>query len=299
LTTLVGTQIEFADAVVEVLRSEMHRDPAVVCLITERGRVASELGHAFGDDRLIDVGAVGGAVVLAAVGAAEEGLRPVCELVGRDGGSAALVEVVELGAMQAGTPKPCPVTIRIAWGEVEGAGIAAESDPLGFLLGAAGLKIVEPSTAADAKGLMASALADDGPVCVLEHAALAKTIGTVPEGAHTVEIGRARLARGGERLTVVAHGLGVAQAERALDEAGLDADLIDLRTLQPLDAAAVLTSVRKTGRLLIVEAGAGPERVTSALVSAVWEQGFEHLDAPPSRVGVDAIGRGCDDLLAY
>jgi pyruvate/2-oxoglutarate/acetoin dehydrogenase E1 component len=296
---LAGTQIKFSDAVVETLRSEMHRDPAVVCLISERGRVSGELAHAFGDDRLIDVGAVGGAIVLAAAGAADEGLRPVCELVGRDGGSSALAAVAELGAMHESGASRCPVTIRIAWGEPDGGGIAAESDPLGFLLGAAGLKIVEPATAADAKGLMASALADADPVCVLEHAALAGTVGQVPEGAHTVEIGRARLARSGERLTVVAHGVGVARAERTLEETGIDADLVDLRTLQPLDAPAVLTSLRKTGRLLVVESGAGRDRVTSALVSLTWEEGFELLDAPPKRVGMDAIERGCNELLAY
>ncbi|MFL5871676.1 MAG: transketolase C-terminal domain-containing protein [Solirubrobacterales bacterium] len=299
MKTLVGTQIRFGDAVIEALRSEMHRDPGVVLMITERGRVAAELGHAFGDDRLVEVGALGSAIVLAAAGAAGEGQRPVCELVGRDGGSTALAQIVELGAMHDASGGSCPVTIRVAWGDPEGDGIAAESDPLGFLLGAPGLKIVEPATAADAKGLMVSALADDEPVCVLEHAALLDQIGTVPEGAHMVEIGRARLARAGELLTVVAHGVGVEPAERALDDAGIDADLIDLRSLQPLDTAAVLTSVRKTGRLLLVEDGACAGRVTGALIAAIWEQGFEYLDAPPSRIGADAIGGACDELLAY
>jgi pyruvate/2-oxoglutarate/acetoin dehydrogenase E1 component len=298
LTTSVGTQIEFADAIVEALRSEMHRDPSIVCLITERGRVASELAHAFGDDRLLEIDGVGPAIVMAAVGAADEGLRPVSELIGRDGGAAALGQIVELGATHS-SAAPCPVTFRIGWGEPAGAGIAAESDPLALLLGAPGLKIVEPATAADAKGLIVSALADEAPVCVLEHAALTSAVGVVPEGAHTVEIGRARLARAGERLTVVAHGVGVEPADDLLEQSGIDADLIDLRTLQPLDADAVLTSLRKTGRLLMVEAGAGRDPVTSALVSAIWERAFECLDAPPKRVAIDEIEAGCDELLAY
>ena len=141
-----------------------------------------------------------------------------------------------------------------------------------------------PATAADAKGLTVAAVRDRDPVCVLEHAYVRAEGGPVPEGAHLVSIGSARLAREGERMTIVTHGAGVSASEAAADRIDGAAELIDLRTLQPLDTDAVLTSVRKTGRVLFAEPGGVANRVTSQLVSAIWEQAFEYLDAPPSRV---------------
>ena len=117
-----------------------------------------------------------------------------------------------------------------------------------------------------------------------------------------VEIGRARLAREGERLTVVTHGAAVPEVDSALAELELDADLLDLRTLQPLDADAVLTSVRKTGRVLFVEPDGGAHRITAALVSEIWEQAFEHLDAPPRRVrepDLETLREVSGELLGY
>jgi pyruvate/2-oxoglutarate/acetoin dehydrogenase E1 component len=313
VTASVGTQIEFADAVAEALRMEMHRDPTIVCVSAAPGRATNGLADAFGSDRVIHTPAVGAPIILAATGAAEEGMRVVCELGPGEGGSAALEQIAELGAIHAGSKAASPLAVRITWGDPLAGGGAAGSDPLGFLLGSEGLQVVEPATPADAKGLTVAAVRSDEPVCVLEHVSLLERVGAVPEGAHEVEIGRARLALEGERLTVIAHGVGVAPAERAIDERGIDADLLDLRTLQPLDTDAVLTSVRKTGRVLFVESAVAGGRVTSALVSAIWEHAFEHLDAPPKRVrisaelingagpddGIGAIGSVCDELLLY
>jgi pyruvate/2-oxoglutarate/acetoin dehydrogenase E1 component len=308
MTAPAGTQLDFAGAIVEALRMEMHRDPSVVCMSAAPGRVTRELETAFGSRRMIQTSAVGAPIILAAAGAAQEGMRPVCELGPREGGPAALEQVSELGAIHAAGDSPGAVTVRIAWGDSLAGGGAAGADPLGFLLGFEGLKVVEPATPADAKGLTASALRDDDPVCVLEHVSLLEQVGTVPEGAHAVEIGRARLDREGERLTVIAHGIGLAPAQQALDDIDVDADLLDLRTVQPLDVDAVLTSVRKTGRVLFVESAGGGQRVTTALVSAIWEQAFEHLDAPPRRVrisessngsGPAAITESCNELLGY
>jgi pyruvate/2-oxoglutarate/acetoin dehydrogenase E1 component len=157
-----------------------------------------------------------------------------------------------------------------------------------------------------------AAIRDPEPVCVLEHASFAGSVGVVPEGAHLVEIGRARLAREGDRVTVVAHGAAVPLAEHAAKEIDLDADVLDLRTLQPLDAAAVLTSVAKTGKLVIVEPSASTAPVTAALVAAIWEHAFERLDGPFRRVtvgehpksedatgDVEAIMEACLELAAY
>jgi pyruvate dehydrogenase E1 component beta subunit len=314
VTSPAATQIVFSEAITEALRMEMYRDLSVVCMSAGKGQATRALGDAFGDERVVTTSAVGAPIVLAAAGAAEEGLRPVCELGPGEGGAAALEEIAEIGALYAaGGVAPGGLTVRISWGDpLAGGGAAA--DPLGFLLGFQGIKVVEPACAADAKGLIVSALRDDAPVCVLEHVALLGEVGVVPEGAHEVEIGRARLDREGDRLTVISHGLGVEPAQRAVDGLGVGADLLDLRTLQPLDTEAVLTSVRKTGRVLIVEPyEGGARRITAALVAAIWEEAFEFLDAAPRRVqlerrpmdasdprdDVDAIAGACDELLRY
>ena len=313
MTPVAGTRIKYEEAVTEALRMEMHRDPAVVCFFSSPGRVSHGLAESFGNDRVIETTAVGAPLVLAASGAAQEGLRVVCELGPGETGGAALDQIAELAAVHAANDGPSPVTVRLAWGDVLSGGGAPARDPLARLLGSEGLKVVEPATAADAKGLIVSAVRDDSPVCILEQAGLRETVGTVPEGSHVVEIGRARMVREGVNLSVIAHGSAVATAETALERAELDADLLDLRTLQPLDTAAVLTSVRKTGRILFVEPPNGTPRVTSELVSAVWETAFEHLDAPPRRIrlhdhrvnghgpvaDVDTIVNECYELRSY
>jgi 2-oxoisovalerate dehydrogenase E1 component beta subunit len=313
MEAVTGTRITFDDAIAEALRMEMHRDPAVVCFFSSPGRVARELADSFGTERVIETTAVGAPLVLAASGAAQEGLRVVCELGPGESGAGALDQIAEIAALNFTNGGVSPVTVRLNWGDALAGGGAAAVDPLAHLLGTAGLKLVEPATAADAKGLMVSAVRDDMPVCVLEDSALRGTVDPVPEGSHVVEIGRARLAREGDELSVVAHGGAVGPAEAALDQDGTAADLIDLRTLQPLDTAAVLTSVRKTGRVLFVEPPSGTPRVTSELVSEVWQSAFEFLDAPPRRLrlrgghenghrpedAVRMIRREADELRSY
>jgi pyruvate/2-oxoglutarate/acetoin dehydrogenase E1 component len=279
-----GTRITFDDAVTEALRLEMHRDPALVVFFGSADGIASQLAGTFGPERVIESHAVGAPLVLAACGAAEEGLHAVCELGPSEAGPAALDQIAELAAIHAANlDMASPLTVRLAWGDPLTAGGAAAADPLAWLVGAEGIKVVAPATAADAKGLTVAALRDEDPVCVLEHTSLREAVDPVPEGAHVVEIGRARLAREGDRMTLITHGAAVPVVEAAVEELELDADVIDLRTLQPLDDEAVLTSVRKTGRVLVIEPDAGAHRITAALVSQIWERAFEHLDAPPRR----------------
>ena len=308
-----ATRISFDEAIAEALRLEMHRDAAVVSFFTSTTGVAARLADAFADERTIRTAAIGAPLILAACGAAQEGLRPVCELALDDAGPSALEQLAEIAVAAAGADAPTPITVRLEIGDPLASGGAAGSDPLAFLLGRRGLKVVEPSTAADAKGLTVAALRDDDPVCILEHASLRAGIGTVPEGGHIVEIGRARLVTEGERLTMLAHGPAVALAEQAIEAAALDADLLDLRTLEPLDAEAILTSVRKTGKVVIVEPGGDSDRVSVTLAGMLWERGFEYLDGPTRRVrlsgpGTNGYRRGsdieriaieCDELLGY
>jgi pyruvate/2-oxoglutarate/acetoin dehydrogenase E1 component len=291
--TITGTQISFDEAVTEALRLEMHRDPALIMFTTTPDGIAGRLLGTFGADRVVETHSAGAALVLAACGAAEEGLRPICELGPADGGAAALDQIAELAAIHAADlDTASPVTVRLSWGDPLTAGGAAAVDPLAWLLGADGVKVVAPATAADAKGLTVAAVRDRDPVCVLEHAWLRTEDGPVPEGTHLVSIGSARLAREGTGMTIVTHGAGVSASEAAADRLDGAAELIDLRTLQPLDTDAVLTSVRKTGRVLFAEPGGVANRVTSQLVSAIWEQAFEYLDAPPRRVRLSSPERG-------
>ncbi len=288
MSAVVGTRLSFDDAIAEALRLELNRDPSLVVYTASGDGVAGQLAPSFGPERIVETHVVGAPIVLAACGAAEQGRRAVCELGPAEAGPGALDQIAELAAIHAANlDLASPLTVRLAWGDPLTAGGAVAADPLAWLVGAEGVNLVSPATAADAKGLTAAALRHEHPVCVLEHAALRRTADAVPEGAHTVEIGRARLAREGERLTVVAHGSAVPVVDAALEQLDCDADMLDLRTLQPLDTDAVLASVAKTGRVLFVEPDAGSHRITAELVSAVWERAFELLDAPPRRIRLD------------
>ncbi len=311
MTTASATRITFDEAVAEGLRLEMHRDPALISFYTAAGGIAAGLAEAFGPERSLRSGEVGAPLILAACGAALEGRRSICELGLDDAGAGALDQLAELAAAAAASTAPTPITVRLEIGDPLCGGGAA-SDPLGFLLGRRGLKVVVPSTAADAKGLTIAAVRDDDPVCILEHASLRTEVGTVPEGAHVIEIGHARTVAEGERLTVLAHGTAVAAAEAAVAEGSVDADVLDLRSLDPLDTDAVLTSVRKTGKMVFIEPREDRGRVRLALVAAIWEQAFEYLDAPTRRLrlggaddragheaNVERIRKECDELLSY
>jgi pyruvate/2-oxoglutarate/acetoin dehydrogenase E1 component len=282
--SVTGSRISYEEAITEALRLEMYRDSSVV-LLGDAG-AAPELARLFGTDRVVDDIAPAAPVVLAAAGAAGEGRRPVCEI--SPAGPGPLDHIAELGALRmANGGGSAPVTLCLRFGGALADGGAAGRDPGAWLVGAPGVKVVEPVTPADAKGLITAAIRDPEPVCVLEHTSCLDSVGMVPEGGHVVEIGRARLAREGERLTLVTHGAAVEPSERAAEEIDLDADVLDLRSLQPLDRDGVLASVRKTGKLLIVEPTPSAARITAELVAGIWEEAFEHLDAPPRRVRID------------
>jgi pyruvate/2-oxoglutarate/acetoin dehydrogenase E1 component len=279
-----GSRISYTEAIAEALRLEMYRDSSVVLL--GDASAAPELARLFGSDRVVEDIAPAAPMVLAAAGAAGEGRRPVCEI--SPAGPGPLDHIAELGALRmANGGGSTPVTLCLRFGGALADGGAAGRDPGAWLVGAPGVKVVEPVTPADAKGLVTAAIRDAEPVCVLEHASCLGSVGMVPEGGHMVEIGRARLAREGERLTLVAHGASVGPCERAAEEIDLNADLLDLRSLQPLDGEGVLSSVRKTGKLLMVEPTPSAARITAELIALIWEQAFEHLDAPPRRVRID------------
>jgi 2-oxoisovalerate dehydrogenase E1 component len=244
----------------------------------------------FGTDRIRNTPIIESGALGCALGLALDGYRPVVEMQYADFISCGFNQIVNnLATTHYRWGAAVPVTIRAPFGGGIGAGPFHSQSPEAWFCHVPGLKVVVPATPADAKGLIRSAIEDDNPVLVFEHKALYRSLrGPVPAGEHRVELGTARVAREGSDLTVVTWGVGV---QWALDLAdglageGAEAEVVDLRTLVPWDREAVLQSVRKTGRLLVVHEAARTGGFGAEVAAEVAEAAFVHLDAPPVRVG--------------
>lgn len=289
--------ITYCDAITEALRVEMRVDPTIVCLTASangRARPTDELAHEFGPSRVREYDA-GSSILAAAAAAASEGLRPVCELeMGalRGAGAEALKEVASSGAL----------VIRVV---SDGTAWPADAD-------LAGMKSVSPATAADAKGLLASAIQDPDPVLFMEAPDLyAVVCDGVPEGNHTVALGDARLVRRGSDVVVFAHGAASVAAERAAQDLGGAVGLVDVRSLAPLDREAIETTVRDTGKVLIVSEPGAPPEFSATLVRLIYEEMPQLLDAPIRELGgpswsatpngrwVEDVKEACTELVAF
>jgi pyruvate/2-oxoglutarate/acetoin dehydrogenase E1 component len=259
-------------------------------------------------------------IVGAAVGAAVEGLRPVCEMQFADFIACGFDQLVNVAAkMHYRQGVAVPMVVRLPSGGGFSGGPFHSQNPEAWMLQTPGLKVVTPATAADAKGLLASAIRDPNPVCFLEHKGLYRHVrGEVPEGEYTVPIGEARIARQGSEMSVIAYGSAVHLALQAAEELNAGIEVVDLRSLCPLDTEAVLASARKTGKVLVAHeatrsAGAGAE-----LAALIAEHAFEHLDAPLRRLtapdvpipfsppleqhvlpGLDDMKEACRELISY
>jgi pyruvate/2-oxoglutarate/acetoin dehydrogenase E1 component len=178
-----------------------------------------------------------------------------------------------------------PMVVRLPSGGGFSGGPFHSQNPEAWFMQAPGLKVVAPSTAADAKGLLVSAIRDPNPVCFLEHKGLYRHVkGEVPEGEHAVPLGQAQIAREGGELTVIAYGSSVPLALQAAEELGEDIEILDLRSLNPLDRDAILASVEKTGKVLIAHEATRSCGVGAEVASLISEEAFESLDAPVRRL---------------
>jgi 2-oxoisovalerate dehydrogenase E1 component beta subunit len=178
-----------------------------------------------------------------------------------------------------------PMVVRLPTGGGFSGGPFHSQNPEAWLLQAPGLKVVAPATAADAKGLLVSAIRDSNPVCFLEHKGLYRRVrGEVPEGDYSVPIGVARIAREGTEATVIAYGSTVALALDAVEELGADVEVVDLRTLCPLDRETILASARKTGKVLVAHEATRSCGVGAEVAALISEEAFEDLDAPIRRL---------------
>jgi 2-oxoisovalerate dehydrogenase E1 component len=294
-TPTAAGEITYLDALHEALYEEMARDESVIVLGQDIGafqgafRVTKGL-HARWPDRVLDTPISESGTLGLAAGAALLGYTPVVEMQFGDFVSCGFNQIVNvLAKLFYRFERACPVVIRLPSGGGVGAGAFHSQNPEGWFAHTAGLKVVCPATAADAKGLLKAAIRDPNPVIFCEHKFLYRRVKEVlPAGEHLTEIGRARVAREGDRLTLVGYGGSTwtaleAAAELAKD--GIEAEVIDLRTLVPFDRETVLASVRKTHRCLIVHEAQITGGFGGEIAAVVAEEAFAWLDAPVARLG--------------
>ncbi len=285
------------EAVQAALREEMERDPTVFMLgedIGKRGGVflATEgFIDQFGEERVIDTPLAEASIGGIALGAAVNGMRPVAEIEFADFIWPAVNQVIgEAARVRYGTQgrRTAPLVLRVPYGGgVRGGLFHSQSGEVAFAH-QPGLKVVAPATPYDAKGLLKSAIRDDDPVIFLEHKRTYRLVkGDVPDGEYTVPIGLAEVKRAGSDVTVVSYGLVLhycLEAAATLAEEGIDVEVVDLRTLRPLDTDTVLESVRKTSRAIVVHEDTKAGGIGGEISAVIAEYAFEDLDAPVMRV---------------
>jgi len=284
-------------AVNDALRVEMRRDPDVVVLGEDVGRfggvfrATQGLQQEFGADRVIDTPLAEGGIVGTALGMALYGLRPVPEIQFADFIYPAFDQIVSEVAKyryRSGGQFSCPMVIRAPYGGGIKGGHYHSQSPEAHFIHTAGLKVVAPSNPRDAKGLLISAIRDPDPVLFFEPKRVYRAAkGEVPSGEYAIPLGEAAVTREGTHLTLIAWGAMWHEADRAAREAeaeGIDCEVLDLRSLQPLDLDAIVRSVEKTGRAVIVHEAPRTCGFGAELVALVQERCFLHLEAPIARV---------------
>ncbi len=300
--TELGRPVTFLEAIREALWEEMERDPAVFLLGEDIGayggafKLTDGFLEAFGAGRVVDTPISEGGFTGAAAGAAHMGLRPVVEMQFMDFVASAyetLTNYIATARWRAAGPLPLVVRGPVGGG-VRGGPYHSQNPEMAFFH-TPGLKIVYPATAHDAKGLLKAAIRDDDPVLFLEHKKLYRLPAlreVLPAQDYVVPLGRARVHRRGRDLTVVTYGAMVHESQRAAEQLaaeGIELEILDLRTLAPLDEDAIVESVKKTNRLLVVHEDTRTGGIAGEIALRVSERAFEWLDAPMLRVtAVDA-----------
>jgi acetoin:2,6-dichlorophenolindophenol oxidoreductase subunit beta len=289
-------EIPYIAAINEAIALEMARDESVLYYGQNLATTENdEFLKAFGGDRVRVTPISETAEIGIAVGAAIAGLRPVVELYMAEFMLVAMDQVVNEAPrfryMSGGRVK-VPLVLKAGYGFTAGWAGQHTGCIYSMFLGIPGLKVALPATAADAKGLMATAIRDDNPVCFFHHYLLTLEPGEVPEGEYLVPFGQADIRRAGGDVTIVATGWMVGKALAAADllsEEGIDAEVIDPRTLAPLDTATILASVEKTGRVVLVDQAPRHAAASGMIAGEIAEHGFSSLKAPIKQVtGLDA-----------
>ena len=291
-------ELSYSQAIQEAMAIAMEADERVILMGEDIGvyggafQVTGDLIGRFGPERVMDtpISELGGAGV--AVGAALTGLRPIFEFQFSDFAALAMEQIVNQAAKMRymlGGEVSVPLVMRFPAGSGTGAA-AQHSQSLEAWLGhVPGLKVIQPATPHDVKGMLLAAIADPDPVMIFEHKLLYKMKGPVPEGYYTVPIGKAEIAREGKDLTIVATSIMVHKALEAaetLAAEGIDVEVIDLRTIRPMDKETIIASVKKTSRLICVYEGVKTLGVGAEVSAMIAESdAFDYLDAPIVRLG--------------
>lgn len=290
------TTMTYIEAISDALRVEMRRDDRVFLLGEDIGayggafKVTQGLHEEFGDWRVIDTPISETAIVGGCTGAALMGMRPIAEMQFADFVSCAWDQLITIAAKQhwrAGTP--IPIVVRLPSGGGFSGGPFHSQNPESTFAHIPGLKLVCPATPADAKGLLASAVADPNPVLYFEHKHLYRRLkGEVPDGHHLTPIGEARVEREGTDVTLVTWGAMVHVAAEAAEllaaEDGASIEIVDLRSILPWDKSAVLASVEKTSKALVLHEDTLTGGFGGEIAATIAEHAFEHLDAPLKRL---------------
>lgn len=289
-------KITYREALKEALRDEMRRDPRVFLLgedIAQFGgsyKVTQGLLDEFGPERVRNTPISEAAIVGAAVGAALTGMRPVAELMYVDFSGIAMDQIANQAAKNRymfGGKAKVPMVLRTQGGTGRSSAAQHAQSLEAWFIHIPGLKVVMPATPYDAKGLLKSAIRDDNPVVFIEHKLLYPETGEVPEEEYLVPLGVAEVKRAGDDVTVVAHSRMVHLALRAADRLladGISCEVVDPRTLDPLDSATILRSVEKTSRLVILQEAVAQCSFASEVAALVAEEALDCLDAPIRRV---------------
>jgi pyruvate/2-oxoglutarate/acetoin dehydrogenase E1 component len=289
-------ELLLVEAVNDALHVEMERDDSVLVMGEDVGtlggvfRATAGLKERFGADRCVDTPLAEAGILGTAVGLCMAGWRPVCEMQYDAFSYPALDQLINhVGRYRWRTrgTMEFPITVRMPYGGGVRAPELHDDSPETYYVHTPGVKVAIPSTPADAKGLLASAIRDADPVVVLEPKLHYRTIrGDVPDGEHVVPLGKARVAREGDDVTVVAYGSMVPLAERAADEIATEAsvEVLDLRTLKPLDEAALLASAAKTGRVVVVQEAPRVCGFAAEVAAVLAEKAILDLRGPVLRV---------------
>jgi 2-oxoisovalerate dehydrogenase E1 component beta subunit len=297
--------ITYLEGIRSAMQEEMRRDSSVFVLGEDVGKggvlnATKGLRDLYGADRVLDTPLAESAIAGVAIGAAMYGMRPVAEMQFADFILPATNQIISEAAKiryRSNGDWNCPVVIRAPYGATGGGALYHSQCPESIFFGTPGLKIVAPSNPYDAKGLMKAAIRDEDPVMFFEHKKCYLSIsGDVPDEDYIVPIGKAKVVREGEDITIISYGLTVHYALKAAEElaaSGISAHVLDLRTLQPLDKEGILEAARKTGKVLIIHEDNKTGGVGAEVSAIISEEMFYELDAPIMRLcGADipAVG---------
>ncbi|MCX6037488.1 MAG: alpha-ketoacid dehydrogenase subunit beta [Chloroflexi bacterium] len=289
-------RITMREAISQAMWEEMERDPNVFILGEEVGvwggsyAVTKGFYDHFGGERVRDTPIAEAAIIGAAIGSAMTGLRPIAELMTINFAFSAMDHIVNEAAKlhyMFGGQFVLPLVIRAVGGGGRQLGATHSQTPDAIFAHFPGLKVISPGTPADAKGLLKASIRSNDPVLFIENATLYQVRGEVPDGDYIVPIGKSTIQRPGKDVTIVTYSKGLEISMKAAEELakdGIEAEIVDLRSLRPLDIGPVIESFKKTNRAVIVEEGWKSYGVGAEVSSRIYEQAFDYVDAPVVRV---------------